>query len=412
MEESMKSDQIYLFGAGANCAGVVKFFGKEKIKAIIDSDERLQGSLFEDLPIISLQDYIKMNCEEMIVISGFYAANKIAALLTEKHINHFYVCPYIQNGFYKDATELVNNLNLFQYSKIYFGSEHPFATLIIEEMGKSGYKGKFYFADKDSCEVEDAVFISTNFNEQEASIQKKYKKVIDINKIYKERYAFKNTSLEKFKNIHRGKRCFIIGNGPSLTYDDLEKLHVENEICFGVNRIYLSFEYTNWRPDYYTACDYFMIKKDAKIIQKLLMNKFIRYQFRENFFDDKRKLYEYGGLSNDQKEFPFSDDIVKGIYIGKTVVYDSIQIAAYMGFSEIYLLGVDLTANMIAEAEGSHFYKSPDTNERLARGERNENLRAMRNARKYMESQGRIIKNATRNVDWDELERVDFEQLF
>ena len=33
------------------------------------------------------------------------------------------------------------------------------------------------------------------------------------------------------------------------------------------------------------------------------------------------------------------------------------------------------------------------------------------NARIYMESQGRSLKNATRNVDWDVLEKVDFDCL-
>ena len=44
--------------------------------------------------------------------------------------------------------------------------------------------------------------------------------------------------LARLKNIHTGKRCFIIGNGPSLTSSDLDKLRDNNEICFGFNRIF------------------------------------------------------------------------------------------------------------------------------------------------------------------------------
>lgn len=46
----------------------------------------------------------------------------------------------------------------------------------------------------------------------------------------------------KLKNKYQGKRCFIIGNGPSLTAEDLDKL--ENEICFAANRIYNIFPKT------------------------------------------------------------------------------------------------------------------------------------------------------------------------
>lgn len=55
--------------------------------------------------------------------------------------------------------------------------------------------------------------------------------------------------LKKFKNIHKGQRCFIIGTGPSLTVEDLELL--KDEICFGSNRIFEIYPRTSWRPTYY-----------------------------------------------------------------------------------------------------------------------------------------------------------------
>lgn len=57
----------------------------------------------------------------------------------------------------------------------------------------------------------------------------------------------------ELKDAHKGKRCFIIGNGPSLRADDLDKL--ENEYTFGANRIFNIYEQTNWRPSYYIAVD-------------------------------------------------------------------------------------------------------------------------------------------------------------
>lgn len=412
----MKRDnaKYYLFGAGINCAAVIKFFGKSNIKAIIDSDERLQGEVFDGIPIISLVQYKEENQQETIIISSSYFSEDIIKLLERNGIKDFYVSPYMQIGFYENGLDIAKKLNLFQYPGITFVSEHPMAKNIIIEMRNRGYNGEFYFIDTDKFVAKETVLVITNKIEKNQYIDKKkeYLNLIDITDIYKKKFSYKNPMLEKFKKKHEGKRCFVIGNGPSLTYSDLQKLHDEKEICFGVNRIYLAYQYTDWRPDYYVACDYFILKKDAKIIQEMCVDKFIRYQFKEIDFDKKENLYEYGVLEPDEKKLPFSDDIVEGTYTGRTVVYDAIQIAAYMGFSEIYLLGVDMTKNMIAEAEGSHFYKSPDVNEKLLRGDRDSNIQAMCNARRYMELQGRIFKNATRNVQWDEVEKINFDSLF
>ncbi len=45
--------------------------------------------------------------------------------------------------------------------------------------------------------------------------------------------------LAALKDIHRGERCFIIGNGPSLKQTDLSRL--KDEFTFGMNRFYLMF---------------------------------------------------------------------------------------------------------------------------------------------------------------------------
>src|SRR5699024_7865108 len=59
--------------------------------------------------------------------------------------------------------------------------------------------------------------------------------------------------IEALRNCHKGERCFIIGNGPSLRAEDLDKL--KNEITFACNRINLIFDQTDWRPTYYCITD-------------------------------------------------------------------------------------------------------------------------------------------------------------
>ncbi len=45
--------------------------------------------------------------------------------------------------------------------------------------------------------------------------------------------------LAELKDVHKGKRAFIVGNGPSLKQTDLSKL--KNEVTFAMNCFYLAF---------------------------------------------------------------------------------------------------------------------------------------------------------------------------
>ena len=61
--------------------------------------------------------------------------------------------------------------------------------------------------------------------------------------------------LRSIKGIHKGQRCFIVANGPSLTSSDLNLLQENKEITFGMNRIFKIFDDTKWRPTYYVCED-------------------------------------------------------------------------------------------------------------------------------------------------------------
>ena len=70
---------------------------------------------------------------------------------------------------------------------------------------------------------------------------------------YKRNCNTHRRKISDMKDSHKGERCFIIGNGPSLSADDLDKLIDED--CFGVNEIHKIFPKTNWRPKYYLIMD-------------------------------------------------------------------------------------------------------------------------------------------------------------
>lgn len=409
--------KLYLYGAGINCVSVIKYLGKENIIAVIDSDSKKQGREIEEIRIISLEEYIIYGHQEFILITVYYAVESIIKVLQEHHIYNYAKCPWMQSEFFCSADETINRLDLYKYQEIAFYKRNPISMQIAEKlMEKSNNIVVRYIDTKIKYAIDSGIPILITCLETKEDLSWVYSQypqneILELSTIYKRNFRFRNKELEKFKSIHSGKRCFILGNGPSLRFDDLQLLYEKKEICFGVNRIYLAYESTDWRPDYYVAVDNLIIQKDYSTIKKLPGIKFVRHINNMEYDWKNCDTYEFGGLMIEEKQ-GFSQDIVEGIYSGWTVVYEAIQIAVYMGFDEIYLLGVDMTSGIRSEAEGAHFYKTPDRNENLPVGNRAISLRSFAYAGEVIERMGKKIRNATRGGELEELKRVDFDSLF
>lgn len=405
----------YLFGAGINCMGVIKFFGKENILAIIDNDVTRRGSNLEGIPIISFDEYLKGSCGEPIIITSYFRASEIIEQLEANGVFNYYKSPYMQTGFFESGRDIVDKLRLKERAIVIFDGNNPMSEQIALALNEINSSIRIKFLDDNLDEVADNTPVIVTY-EHEADVEKIHRlkrfKICDLKKIYNKNYKFRNERLIKFKDIHKGERCFIIGNGPSLRMEDLDTLYDYNEICFGVNRIYLSYPNTKWRPNYYVAVDTLIVQNDRQKIQSMEGTKFIRHFYKMDNIWKKESEYEFCGLTARPGEPKFSLDIVDGIYIGNTVVYDAIQIAVYMGFEEIYLLGVDMTSGKRAEEEGAHFYKVSNKKEKLFFASRKETLTALRHAGIVIKSLGRTIKNATRGGELEELERIDFDMIF
>ena len=63
----------------------------------------------------------------------------------------------------------------------------------------------------------------------------------------------------EYKNKYAPKRCFIIANGPSLKTMNLDCL--KDEITFGMNRIYLLFGQTPFKPTFYVCIDRLVLRR-------------------------------------------------------------------------------------------------------------------------------------------------------
>jgi hypothetical protein len=151
---------------------------------------------------------------------------------------------------------------------------------------------------------------------------------------YREKVRLKN-----LKDAYKGKRIFILGNGPSLNRTPLEKL--EHDYTFAVNRIYLLFNRITWRPTFYTTHDWRFIPDNVDEINAL---KDMIFFFPENFRGILRygsDVYWYWTKNSSYSKEDFSYDISNGVVLGGTVIYIAIQIAKYLGFNPIYIIGVD-----------------------------------------------------------------------
>ncbi len=227
--------------------------------------------------------------------------------------------------------------------------------------------------------------------------------------------------IRSLKDTYEGKRCFIIGNGPSLTVDDLNKL--KNEYCFASNKILWLFDQTDWRPVFYTCVD----KEVFCMVEEKLGQYDIKYKFCNYELKNKKRKsdlhyvcqYLKFSLRKDKAEPYFSEDVSKYIGASYTVTCDMIQIAAYLGFNEIYLLGVDHNYSMQYDSKGKvivtdsklqNYAKGiPDWGKSIQNV--NVTTKAYQVAKEYADTHGIKIYNATRGGKLEVFERVNLDDV-
>lgn len=204
--------------------------------------------------------------------------------------------------------------------------------------------------------------------------------------------------IRQFEDIHAGERCVIIGNGPSLRNTDLSLLR--DEYTFGLNRIYLMFDELNFQTTYHVAINRYVVEQCAEDLQQIRGPLFTTKHNRP-FLNGSPNT---GYLNSVVGEW-FSRDPSRGIAEGYTVTYVAMQLAYYMGFTNVVLVGVDHsfavkgTPNQLVQSAGpdaSHFdprYFARGFKWQLPDLENSE--RAYRLARDAFESDGRQIIDST-----------------
>jgi hypothetical protein len=141
-------------------------------------------------------------------------------------------------------------------------------------------------------------------------------------------------ALSSLKDQHRGKRCFILGNGPSLRQTDLIRLRW---YTFGLNRIYLLFPELGFPTTYLVTVNQLVIDQCADELAAVPVLKFLPWTTRRQFSSVSQTVYIRTYCAKPH----FSTHANQSIWSGATVTFIAMQLAYHMGFGEVILLGVD-----------------------------------------------------------------------
>lgn len=232
--------------------------------------------------------------------------------------------------------------------------------------------------------------------------------------------------LAALRGKYAGRRCFLVGNGPSLRAQDLTRLHENGEITFAFNRVYNIFEQTPWRPTFYVSQDEKMLAGCADVVDALELEcKLVPVQLKW-YYDIRIHDAVYFNMNwqqvEDPMEYRFSDDIARQIHCASTGMYTAAQLAAYMGFSEIYLIGVDhhfhISQNNRGEIVVDNSVKDYFTDkynqdkDSLYIPNTEKSTLTYVAMKRECEKRGIRVFNATRGGKLEVFRRVDFDTLF
>ncbi len=140
--------------------------------------------------------------------------------------------------------------------------------------------------------------------------------------------------LQAFRDIHKGERAVILCNGPSLLKSDLSLL--KGVKTFGLNKINMLFDKTDFRPSYIASVNPFVNEQNAAFFNETDIPLFLRNDAMQHIRARKNVAFLYPAAQ--QK---FARDCSMSIYEGYTVTFVALQLAYHMGFQEVALIGCD-----------------------------------------------------------------------
>ena len=220
--------------------------------------------------------------------------------------------------------------------------------------------------------------IDTNFENSPTSLFKFYLNFFCYHGYYKPRLSKSKLMTKKFvagdrhfiKSLHnkfKGRRCFVIGNGPSLSRMNLDFL--VNEVTIGSNGLYKLFDKYRFRPNFLLFQDSRTILGKANEINELkgipklvaLNSSHLVKKDKYTFFFNLADHLGWENIkSSTRKEFQgnipiFSNNFGEFATNMGNVSHTAIQFAFFLGCNPVYLIGCDHSmADLIGKFEPGH----------------------------------------------------------
>jgi hypothetical protein len=223
--------------------------------------------------------------------------------------------------------------------------------------------------------------------------------------------------LEPLRDRHRGERCFVLGNGPSLARTDLSR--IRHESSFGANRLYLAFEAMGFATRYYVCVNALVLEQFRDDLAALPMPRFFAWNRRALFAPGPTQHFVHAALT--LRDY-FGADPTRPLCSGGSVTFVALQLAFFMGFTEVIVLGLDHsfsargTPNQVqlrsAARDVDHFhpnYFPQGSRWQLPDLVRSQSAFAL--ARRHYERAGRRILDATPGGQCPVFERVDYDAV-
>ncbi len=138
--------------------------------------------------------------------------------------------------------------------------------------------------------------------------------------------------VRKWKDRFAGKKAVILCNGPSLLKVDLAEL--EGTFTFGLNKINLLFDKTDFRPSCIVAVNPFVIEQNSGFYNETDIPLFLE-RYGHGLVASRETVSFLHSISPSG----FARDCSWSIHEGHTVTYVAMQLAFHMGFHEVALVG-------------------------------------------------------------------------
>jgi hypothetical protein len=222
-------------------------------------------------------------------------------------------------------------------------------------------------------------------------------------------------TLSQFSDLHLGESCVIVCNGPSLNRMDLRFLR--NHTVIGLNKIHLGVDKFGFNPTYLVAVNPKVVEQAREAIAALPTTRFIGARAAAHLAEGPSTFH----VPILNPPVMFSTDICVGVREGGTVTHAALQIAYYMGFSRVVIIGMDHRFTYHGAPHEEHLMEGPDLNHFCPdyfRGQLWDNPDLERSeasyrvARKVYEAAGRQIVDATLDGACSVFEKADYRAIF